>query len=94
LTSETAHQQQLMREALQHKTEENHRARDYILNEYQRHGLSEEERDEILAMLGIKTEADCEAALYLTSQIPKSGLASGQAKSVMPRTPPARASYL
>jgi len=94
--SEADYQRQLMEAAAQHKMEERLKARDYLLHEYPKHGLSEAERDELLDMLGISTEYDCRQPLALCAPraLPSAGLASGTAKAVVPRTPPTRASYL
>src|SRR6185369_4044007 len=91
--SEAEYHRQQAQEALEAKREERRKARAYIQGEYQRHGLSEQERDEILAMLGITTDVDIDspgygAALGTTSR----GLVKYAGKSVAPRTPPSRAS--
>src|SRR5678815_4589805 len=56
--SEAEYHRQQAQEALEAKRDERRKARDYVQGEYQRHGLSEQERDEILAMLGIATDED------------------------------------
>ncbi len=91
--SEAEYHRQQAQEALEAKRDERRKARAYVQGEYQRHGLNEQERDEILAMLGIATDVDIDspgygAALGTTSR----GLVKYAGKSVVPRTPPSRAS--
>jgi hypothetical protein len=93
--SEAEHYQQQAREAMEAKREERRRAREYVLGEYQRHGLNEAERDEILAALGISTDVDIDNLDFGVAQrIPTGGLTRNAVKAVMPRTPPSRASSL
>lgn len=93
--SEAEYHRQQAQEALEAKREERRKARAYVLEEYQRHGLDEQERDEILAMLGVATDVDIDNLGYdVVRRLPSGGLVKNAVKAVIPRTPPSRASSL
>lgn len=93
--SEAEYHRQQAQEALEAKREERRKARAYVLGKYQRHGLDEQERDEILAMLGVATDADIDNLGYdVARRLPSGGLVKNAVKAVIPRTPPSRASSL
>ncbi len=91
--SEAEHYQQQAHEAMEAKREERRKAREYVIGEYQRHGLDEAGRDEILAALGLSTAEDIDNLGYGAVQgMTSRGLVKYAGKSVTPRTPPMRAS--
>jgi|KBSMisStandDraft_5_1062788.scaffolds.fasta_scaffold791665_2 hypothetical protein len=91
--SEAEYHRQQAQETLEAKREERRRARAYVQEEYLRHGLDEQERDEILAMLGVTTDEDIDNPGYGAARgMSTRGLTKYSGKSVVPRTPPMRAS--
>lgn len=93
--SEAEYHRQQAQETLEAKRDERRKARDYVRGEYQRHGLSEQERDEILAMLGVATDEDIDIHdSGVGRRLPTGGLLRNAVKVVVPRTPPSRASSL
>jgi len=91
--SEAEYHRAQAEETVRAKRRERMSARAYVRAEYQRHGMNEAERDEVLAMLGIVTDEDIDIPYSDVAQRTSTlGLVKYAGKSVVPRTPPMRAS--
>ena len=66
-------------------------ARAYILNRWEQFNYTEEERDEILAALGLcEEDLSRNPGSYVARTLSRGGLGSSVGKAVRPRTPPTR----
>lgn len=75
-----------------HRMAERLAARNFILANYGKLGLTEADRDEVLGALGLTEESISKnLGLYEARSLPKSGLGFSKGKAVQPRTPPSRA---
>ena len=90
--SEHEYQQKLIREALEAKAQERVDAHNHLVREYAKYGLSETDRDEVLAALGItESELGSTHDLSVARVLSRAGLTYRPGRAVAPRTPPARA---
>ena len=89
--SEHEYQQRLIREAIEAKAQERIDAHNYLNREYAKHGLDEDDRDEVLAALGItEKELGSTHDLSVGRVLSRAGLTYRPGKAVRPRTAPAR----
>lgn len=90
--SEYDYQQTLIRAAQEAKVADYLRAHRHLRDNYAKYGLTEEDRDEVMAALGILTEHDAgnNHGLYVGQALSTRGLVKNQGKAVVPRKPPSR----
>lgn len=95
MTSEADYYTQQRKQENEHRFVDRKLARQHILANWERYGFSAEDRDEVLAALGLAQEEDLRKNLdlYGGGNLSKAGLVSNAVKAVGPRTPPQRASW-
>ena len=90
--SETSHYQQQAAAALQAKLDDRRAAHVHLVTRYERYGLDEGDRDEIMSALGILTDSDMEHNLDLSADraLSRAGLTVNAVRGPAPRKPPSR----